>query len=73
VPVLALWFVDMNEGKGTKAREALRGWSDMRLKQLDGWFENREFIATDEFTVADILMTAWKKTFDAYCERVEAG
>jgi glutathione S-transferase len=29
----------------------------MRLKQLDGWLANRTFVATDEFTVADILMT----------------
>jgi glutathione S-transferase len=102
VPVLTLWFVDISGGKGTGASEALRRWSEMRLKQLDGWLENRQFIATDEFTVADILMThvlgggtdpkllepcrnilafrkrcmerpAWKKTFDAYCERVEAS
>ena len=74
----------------------------MRLKQLDGWLKNRRFVATDDFTVADILMThvldagtrqemlrpypnvlacrarrterlAWKKTVDAYCERVETA
>lgn len=103
VPVLTLWFVDMSGGKGTKPHEALLRWSDMRLKQLDGWLANRIFIATDDFTVADILMThvlsagstdqgllkpyqhvrayltrctdrlAWKRTFDAYCERVEAA
>jgi glutathione S-transferase len=92
----------MNDGKGTKASDALRHWSEQRLKQLDGWLANREFVATDEFTVADVLMThvlgggtdqnllkpypnvlayqnrcmerpAWKKTIDAYCERVEAA
>ncbi len=102
VPVLALWFVDMSGGKGTKPHDALHRWSDMRLEQLDGWLANRMFIATDDFTVADILMThvlsagfnqgllssyehvrayrtrcterpAWKRTFDAYCERVVAG
>jgi len=102
VPVLTLWFVNMNDGKGTKASDALRHWSEQRLKQLDGWLEDRDFVATDEFTVADILMThvlgggtdqnllkpypnvlayqkrcterpAWKKTIDAYCERVEAA
>lgn len=101
VPVLTAWFVDMNDGKGAKASDALHKWSDIRLKQLDGWLEGREFVATDAFTVADILVThvlgggidesvvkaypnvlafqkrciarpAWKKTFDAYCERVEA-
>lgn len=74
----------------------------MRLQQLDGWMADRQFIATDDFTVADILMThvldagteqemlkphsnllayrarcterpAWKKTLEAYCERVEAA
>ena len=102
VPILTAWFVDISGGKGTKASDALHQWGDMRLKQLDGWLEGREFVATNEFTVADILMThvlgagtdesvvkdypnvlafqkrgiarpAWKKTFDAYCDRVEAA
>jgi glutathione S-transferase len=102
VPVLSLWFVNMMGGKGTKPSEALHGWADMRLKQLDGWLADRQFIATNDFTVADILMThvlgggtdqgllepyanirayrarcterpAWKKTLDAYFERVEAA
>jgi glutathione S-transferase len=102
VPVLSLWFVNISGGKGSKPSEALHAWADMRLKQLDGWLANRQFVATDDFTVADILMThvlsagtdqgllqpyanilayrarcterpAWKKTLDAYCERVEAA
>ena len=100
VPVLTLWFVDIMGGKGTKPSDALRQWAEKRLPQLDGWLANREFVATDEFTVADILMThvlgggtdpellkphanivayrkrctdrpAWKKTLDAYFERVK--
>jgi glutathione S-transferase len=100
VPVLSLWFVNLSGGKGSKPSAALHGWAEMRLKQLDGWLSNRPFIATDDFTVADILMThvldagtdqamlkscqsllayrarcterpAWKKTLDAYHERVE--
>ena len=100
LPVLASWFVDMNDGKGTKPSDALKEWARMRLEQLDGWLASREFIATDEFTVADILMThvisggtdqslvkphanvlayqkrctdrpMWKKTIDAYCNRVQ--
>jgi len=103
VPVLTMWFVGVGGGKGTKPHEALHHWSDMRLNQLDGWLANRTFVATDEFTVADILMThvlsagstdqallkpyqhvrrylarcmdrpAWKRTFDAYCARVETA
>jgi glutathione S-transferase len=57
VPVLTMWFVGISGGKGAKPYEALQQWSDIRLKQLDGWLAKRTFIATDEFTVADILMT----------------
>lgn len=57
VPVLSLWFVNLTGGKGSKPSGALRDWAEMRLKQLDGWLANREFIAAEEFTVADILMT----------------
>lgn len=102
LPVLSLWFINLSGGKGSKPSEALHGWAEMRLKQLDGWLSNRQFIATEDFTVADILMThvldagtdpemlkpypnllayrsrcterpAWKKTVDAYNERVEAA
>jgi glutathione S-transferase len=101
VPVLSLWFVNLTGGRGTKPSQALDGWAKMRLQQLDGWLADRPFVATDDFTVADILVThvlgggndpellepyanvrayrarcmarrAWKKTLDAYHERVEA-
>ncbi len=102
MPLLALWFVNMSGGRGTQPCEALHRWSDQRLGELDGWLANRQFVATEEFTVADVLMThvlgggtdqkllkpyanilayqercterpAWKRTIEAYCERVEAG
>jgi glutathione S-transferase len=102
VPVLSLWFVNLCGGKDTKPSEALHDWAEMRLKQLDGWLTDRRFIATEDFTVADILMAhvldagtdremlapypnllayrarcterpAWKRTVEAYCERVEAA
>jgi glutathione S-transferase len=57
LPALSLWFVNLSGGKGTKPSEALQGWAEMRLQQLDGWLKNRQFVATEEFTVADILMT----------------
>lgn len=57
VPVLTLWFVNLTGGKGTKPSDALEAWADMRLAQLDGWLAGREFIATGDFTVADILMS----------------
>lgn len=57
VPVLTHWFVNLTGGKGTASSEALHDWATMRLGNLDGWLANRAYIATDEFTVADILMT----------------
>lgn len=102
LPLLSLWFVDVvGQGKGTKPSEALRGWSDMRLQQLDGWLVDRQYVATDDFTVADLLLAhvleqaknqgllepyanirayqarctgrpAWKRTLEAYRERVVA-
>lgn len=57
VPVLTAWFVGISGGQGTKPHESLRQWALMRLEQLDGWLANRAFVATDDFTVADILMT----------------
>ena len=102
LPLLSMWFVNLTGGKGSKPSDSLNDWSAMRLKQLDGWLADRRFIATDDFTVADILMVhvldagtpkellephanlrayrercteraAWKKAFDAYCQRVEAA
>lgn len=57
LPVLSLWFVNLSGGKGGEPSKALQGWAEMRLAQLDGWLQTREFVATDDFTVADILMT----------------
>src|SRR3954465_5955222 len=57
LPLLSLWFVNLSGGKGSKPSEALHGWAEMRLKQLDGWLANRQFVATEDFSVADILMT----------------
>ncbi|HTJ42562.1 MAG TPA: glutathione S-transferase family protein [Kofleriaceae bacterium] len=57
VPILSRMFVDWNDGKGTKPSQALAHWGKMRLEQLDGWLASRRYIATDDFTVADILMT----------------
>ena len=57
VPVLTMWFVGISGGEGSESHDALRRWSDLRLNQLDEWLADRTFVATDEFTVADILMT----------------
>jgi glutathione S-transferase len=57
VPVLSLWFVNISGGKGSKPSERLHQWAEMRLGQLDGWLAKRTYVATDDFTVADILVT----------------
>lgn len=57
LPILSLWFVNLSGGKSTPPSDALRGWAEMRLAHLDGWLADRAFIATDTFTVADIVMT----------------
>ena len=40
----------------SKYREFTLAWAQRHLGNLDRWLEGREFIATDAFTVADILM-----------------
>jgi glutathione S-transferase len=56
-PILSLmvlgWVGD--EGCG-KYREFMVGWVNRVLRNLQRWLADREFVATDEFTVADILM-----------------
>ncbi len=56
-PLLSLIVLDWSaDGSCGKHREFLVGWSNRVLKNLDLWLAGREFIATDSFTVADILM-----------------
>lgn len=57
LPLLSMWFVNLTGGKGTPPGDALRGWAELRLEQLDGWLADRAYVATDDFTVADILVT----------------
>ncbi len=103
MPVLGLMVLNWtSQGTCDRHREFLTGWVDRVLRNLERWLAGREFIATANFTVADILMAhvltgirdeklfapypavagyrdrcfarpAWKRTIEAYCERVEAG
>jgi glutathione S-transferase len=57
LPALSMWFVNLSGGKGSKPSQALHGWSEMRLRNLDGWLAGRTYVATADFTVADVLMT----------------
>jgi glutathione S-transferase len=104
-PLLGLMVLDWtsSDGSAAKHREFMSGWVKRVLTNLDRWMTGREFVATEQFTVADILMAhvlsagikdtglfvpypaisayrerclarpAWRRTIDAYCERVEAA
>lgn len=57
IPLMNILMVDWMQGKGCKSyRDFLTGWAGRHLGNLEAYLEKREFIATDQFTVADILM-----------------
>jgi glutathione S-transferase len=58
LPLMSLVVIDWVEKPdgATKYREFVRGWAARHLGNLDKWLDGREWIATDSFTVADILM-----------------
>lgn len=56
-PLLALVVLDWSADKSCgKHREFLVGWSNRALGNLDRWLAGRTYVATEAFTVADILM-----------------
>jgi glutathione S-transferase len=56
-PLLALMVLDWTaDGGCAKHRTFLVGWVNRVLGNLERWLAGREFVATDEFTIADILM-----------------
>jgi glutathione S-transferase len=56
-PLLALMVLDWSaDGSCGKHREFLVGWVKRVMANLQRWLADREFVATTEFTVADILM-----------------
>lgn len=57
MPLLALMVHDWTaDGGDPKARQFLVDWVHLRMGHLQRWFADRDYVATDEFTVADILM-----------------
>ncbi|KQU74240.1 MULTISPECIES: glutathione S-transferase family protein [unclassified Rhizobacter] len=57
MPLLSLMVLDWSaDGSCGKHRQFLVGWAHRMLGNLERWLANREFVATDSFTVADILM-----------------
>src|SRR3982751_4572774 len=58
MPLLGLMVLDWSaDGSCGKHREFLVGWANRVLGNLERWFAHREFVATENFTVADILTT----------------
>ncbi|MDR7272173.1 glutathione S-transferase [Pelomonas saccharophila] len=56
-PMLALMVLDWSaDGSCAKHREFLVGWVNRVLTNLNLWLTDREFVATTEFSIADILM-----------------
>jgi len=56
-PLLNLMVLGWTSPGGCdKHREFLTGWANRVLKNLERWLSDRDFVATDEFSVADILM-----------------
>ena len=56
-PLLALMVLDWTaDGSCGKHREFLVGWVNRVMTNLERWLVGRNFVATNEFSVADILM-----------------
>jgi glutathione S-transferase len=56
LPLLSLMVLDWTEEGDTRYRGFVDAWARRHLGNLDRWLDGREFVATDAFTVADILM-----------------
>jgi len=55
-PLLALMVRDWTAKGSDKHREFLVGWVNRVFTNLQHWLAGREFIATKDFSIADILM-----------------
>ena len=56
-PLLALMVLDWTaDGSCAKHREFLVGWINRVFTNLERWLAGRAFIATNDFSIADILM-----------------
>jgi len=69
LPLLTLQFAGWVDKTESPIKKALAGWTQMRLASLDRWLANREWIAVDQFSAADILM-CHVIGIDAHAERV---
>ncbi len=58
LPLLSILMIDWAKDNSCgKHRENTVAWANRMLAGLERWLDGREYIATDAFTVADILMS----------------
>ncbi|MBX3226847.1 MAG: glutathione S-transferase family protein [Labilithrix sp.] len=59
LPLMCLMFIDWFADKNAPnpVRERTMDWAKRQLGALERWLTNREYVATDTFTVADVLMS----------------
>lgn len=57
IPLLGLLVLDWtSDGDCTQHRAFMVGWANRVLGNLERWLADREFVATADFSIADILM-----------------
>ena len=57
LPLMNILMLDwVKDDGGDKYRAHMVAWADRHLANLERWLDGREYVATDSFTVADILM-----------------
>lgn len=58
MPLMSILMIDWHKDNGChKHRAAMVGWANHLLSGLERWLDGRDYIATDNFSVADILMS----------------
>lgn len=58
IPLMSILIIDWSKDDGCrKHQEFLVGWANRHLSGLERWLDRRQYVATDSFTVADILMS----------------
>lgn len=57
IPLMNILMIDWSKDEGCRSyRDFLVGWANRHLSNLEQWMEGRQYMATENFTVADILM-----------------
>jgi glutathione S-transferase len=57
IPLASIMMIDwVEQDRSGKYRAFLVGWANRHLGNLERWLDGRQYVATDTFTVADILM-----------------